>query len=389
MRVAAIQRPKITVQMEPTIMIKLNDFQPLKTTVLLALAFSLVSNPAYAANPEIKIGGAVRLNYSWKDYDKDSNGKFEVELYRIDVDVSQDEWFFDGQFRWYPGFSSIHHAEVGYRLDENNVITIGVTQVPFGMEPYSSNSFWFSGAYYVGLEDDYDTGITWQNNNGNWSTDLAYFFNAEYDDGARFERYSFDIASTSERANREDGQSNARIQYREGDHTLGASFQFGQFVNSHSLDKGDHWAIGVHYFGQFSNWAVRAQLMRYNYETQPSLGTADHRIALSAFEFPFDIAAKATLSTFNLARTFNFNTNYTDSVTCYNEYTHISPYDQSGFADSVQNVTGCNIVKGGLYAYIDWISGKNMWFIGGPGVGIEMGPVKWRSRLNINIGLYF
>lgn len=329
------------------------------------------------------------MNYTWKDYDNDSNGKFEFELFRIDVDVSQDDWYLDGQFRWYQGFNSIHHAEVGYHLDSNNTVVAGITQVPFGMEPYGSDSFWFTGAYYVGLEDDYDAGIKWRNNNGKWSTDVAYFFNSEYDDGARYDRYSFDIASVPGKANREDGQINGRIQYTSDGHTLGASAEIGKFINSDTLAKGDRWAVGTHYKGTFDSWVIKAQLMHYNYDSEENLGTDDHRIALSAFEYPFDIASEATLYTVNLAKVFTLNTKLADTVTCYNEMTHISAAEESGLADSVQNVTGCNIAKGGLYTYIDWIAGKNMWFVGGPGVGVDNGEVKWRSRLNVNIGYYF
>ena len=365
----------------------------------LALAIALITTPTHyfmptyaqaaSAPPEVNIGGAVRLNYGWRDYDNDSNGKFEIELFRIDADVSQDKWYLDAQFRWYQDFDAIHHAEVGYKVDENNTVIAGVTQVPFGIAPYASNSFWFTGAYYVGLEDDYDTGVKWQTKGDGWNADLAYFFNAEYDDGARYSRYSFDIASTDERANREDGQVNGRIQYQLGNHTVGASAQLGKFINSQSQDKGDHWAAGAHYVGTFGSWKVSGQLMQYDYDTEESLGTADHRIALSAFEFPFDIAAKATLSNLNIAKTFTYNNELVDSITCYNEVTLIDPNDRSGLAESIQNVTGCAIAKGGLYTYVDWIAGKNMWFVGGPGVGIEQGPERWRSRLNINIGYYF
>ena len=368
-----------------------------KTALMTTLSFFIPINGvllstaanAESSQPEVKIGGAVRLNYAWRDYDNDSNGNFEIELFRIDVDVSQDKWFLDGQFRWYQGFNAIHHAEVGYRLDENNTIIAGVTQVPFGLEPYASNSFWFTGAYYVGLEDDYDSGIKWQTKGSNWSADLAYFFNAEYDDGARFDRYSFDIASTEGRANREDGQVNGRIQYTLDNHTLGTSLQFGKFINSDTLDKGDQWAAGIHYQGIFDSWTIKSQLMHYDYDAQASLGTQDNRIALSAFDFPFEIATKATLSNLNIAKTFTIDNDFADSITCYNEFTHIGTADRSGLADSIQNVTGCSVAKGGLYTYFDWIAGKNMWFAGGPGVGIEQGPERWRSRLNINIGYYF
>jgi len=55
----------------------------------------------------------------------------------------------------------------------------------------------------------------------------------------------------------------------------------------------------------------------------------------------------------------------------------------------VQNVTGCMLVSGGLYTYVDWIAGKNMWFAGGNGVGLESSAGEWNSRLNVNFGYYF
>jgi hypothetical protein len=43
-----------------------------------------------------------------------------------------------------------------------------------------------------------------------------------------------------------------------------------------------------------------------------------------------------------------------------------------------------------MVTYVDWIAGNNMWFAGGPGIGIDDGsPSRWHSRLNVNIGFYF
>ena len=58
--------------------------------------------------------------------------------------------------------------------------------------------------------------------------------------------------------------------------------------------------------------------------------------------------------------------------------------------NSTQIVIGSLLVKKGLYTYIDYIIGQNMWFSGGPGVGLEHPNSKeWFSRLNINFGFYF
>lgn len=337
----------------------------------------------------VEIGGAVRLNYGWKDYGNDSDGKFDFELFRIDADVEHGNWFLDAQYRWYQGFEAVHHAEVGYKFSDKEKITLGVTQVPFGIEPYASHSFWFGGTYYLGFEDDYDTGIKWRRENENWIFDVGYFFNSEYDDSSRYGRYSFDIASTQTKDNKEEGHFNGRLQYVDSGHKIGASVQAGQFINNTSMDKGDHWAAAVHYDGKFSDWNLQAQFIQYHYDAEANLGTSDHRIALSAFEYPFEIATRAQVSTLNISKTFSVKNEFVDSVTCYNDSTFIKASNYSGLDDSIQNVTGCLLVKGGLYTYIDWIAGKNMWFSGGSGIGVIEGPQEWNSRLNINIGYYF
>ena len=78
-----------------------------------------------------------------------------------------------------------------------------------------------------------------------------------------------------------------------------------------------------------------------------------------------------------------------DGRKCDNDFTFIDSKVDNVPA-SIQNVTGCSFVAGGIFAYFDWITGKNMWFVGGPGVGrnaITAG--EWRSRLNVNFGFYF
>lgn len=63
-----------------------------------------------------------------------------------------------------------------------------------------------------------------------------------------------------------------------------------------------------------------------------------------------------------------------DDLTCYsNLSTTRSVGHSSGVRDSWQNVTG-----------------RNMWFAGGDGIGINNGgPSRWHSQLNLNIGFYF
>ncbi|KFZ39264.1 hypothetical protein HR45_02430 [Shewanella mangrovi] len=345
---------------------------------------------AVPVTDELDIGGAVRLNYGWKDYD--DNAKFEFELFRIDVNYKKDKLLASAQYRWYQDQEVVHHAWAGYQFTDKDVVKLGITLVPFGLLPTASHSFWFGGTYYLGFEDDYDAGIHWQHDaDDGWRYDLAYFANDEYGDGSRVKRYSFDVATTPARPYEEAGQLNARVekQLSVGDaaHKLGASFQWSEFdyvpsENAVAGEDTDGYAAAVHWQMDWRKWQTQLQYIHYDYDFP------DDRMAMSAFAYPFEIASKADVYSANLAHSMDVSWGPISNVNCYNDFTYTAA-SGAGLDNSIQNVTGCMLTAGKFYTYVDWIAGKNMWFANGPGIGIAEGENGWHSRLNINIGLYF
>lgn len=102
--------------------------------------------------PKIKIGGAVRFQYSYEDYDednKDRGGDFDFETFRLDVNGSIGDVTLSAQYRWFQYMDVIHHAYVGYQFSDNWEGQVGITQVPFGNLSFNSNSFFFSSGYCV------------------------------------------------------------------------------------------------------------------------------------------------------------------------------------------------------------------------------------------------
>ncbi|MDO6680330.1 hypothetical protein [Shewanella sp. 4_MG-2023] len=361
----------------------------------LIAAFTLMSSSAQAVsiNDELDIGGAVRVNYGWQDY-ADGNGTLEFELFRADVNYKSDSGLFaSAQYRWYEYMDVVHHAYMGYQFDENQKVQVGVTQVPFGVMPVASHSFWFGATYYLGLEDDYDAGIHYQYQGNGWRYDAAYFANDEYGDGSRFDRYSFDVGTTKESPYQEAGQLNLRIEKTIGDEfksKLGASFQYSNleyvpdgFENAAEGEDTTSITAAVHWQLDWQQWQLQTQYIHYDYDLDNS-----NRITLAAFAAPFEIAAKADVVTLNLSRQIDVDWGPISQLNCYNDYSQVVASGE-GLDDSIQNVTGCMIAAGKFYSYVDWIAGKNMWFAGGDGIGIDNGDTAWHSRLNINVGFYF
>ncbi|MCE9685231.1 hypothetical protein LZP73_03250 [Shewanella sp. AS16] len=374
----------------------MKSYLPLPLSCMPLLCMPLAFNAqAVAVTPGLDLGGAVRVNYAWKDYDDDP--KLAFELFRAEVNYQEDGLFASAQYRWYQDMDVIHHAYFGYQLTEEQKVQAGVTQVPFGLLPYASHSFWFGATYYLGFEDDYDAGVHWQYKDENLRLDLAYFANDEYANGTRYDRYSFDVATTEGSPYEEAGQLNARIEYRlnpggmakgEPSHRFGVSLQYAKldYVGATDNSQGEDataYALAAHWQTDWQQWQAQLQYLHYDYRV-----AAANRLGLSAFGFPFEVASRADVVTANLSRSIDVSWGPISNLNCYNDFSQVL-VSGAGRSTSTQNVTGCAITAGKFYSYLDWIAGKNMWFVDGPGVGIAAADSAWHSRLNINIGFYF
>ncbi|AWV07516.1 hypothetical protein C9I47_1827 [Lysobacter maris] len=350
------------------------------------MLLSTFAAKAQESDRELDLGGAVRFNYGWLDYG--DNPGADLELVRIDAKGNAGPAFFSLQYRWYDGFHAVHHAWAGWKIDESSDIRAGIQQVPFGLLPYASNSFWFGSGYYLGIEDDYDLGVVWRRDDGAHRFHVGAFSGDEYGTGARYDRYSFDVATTEDLPYRERERLNLRYEnvrdWNDGELALGASLFTGRVENRIDGEKYGHDGAALHAQWKRGQLTMQAQWARYRYRIDES------RIAMSAFDFPFEIAAEADVPTFNVAYALP-QTGWFDGITCYNNLSMTSPVDDdAGLRESWQNVTGCSFAKGKMFTYVDWIAGKNMWFVGGSGIGVdEPGSNRWRSRLNVNVGFYF
>ena len=347
--------------------------------------------------PKVKIGGAIRLNYALQDYNdqgKDRVGDFGFEVFRINADIDYGDIFLSVEQRWYESFNAIHHAYFGYHINDNSSVQIGVNQVPFGIAPYASHSFWFNATYYLGFEDDYDSGLKFIYDKDSWNIQGAFYKNSEYVNSTRYGRYSFDLVTDDIQTNEEINQLNFRAIYKwDLDKNLvlnlGTSIETGQIYNQSTTNKGKRHAFAIHNNAFYKNWNLHLQWIDYEFNPKNPENISPKTIQFGAFMFPFLASSKANIYTFNLAKEFKIDGKYIDKIKLYSNISIVKPKQGYG-STSKQIVFGTTIIKRGLYAYFDYITGQNMWFSGGPGIGLEHpNDIAWKSRLNINFGYYF
>jgi hypothetical protein len=362
---------------------------------------------------EIDVGGAVRFQYVLEDYNdrsKDNNGTFEMDTVRLNFDGTVGDVILSAEWRWYQYMNVIHHAWVGYDFSDSLQGQVGVNQVPFGVTPYNSHSFFFSSNYYLGLEDDYDFGAKLIYDEGPLNVQGAFYWNDELGgadsylgfDAGDFpnflnDRYSYDIVGV-----RDPGEGtfatpsnfafdsnifNGRIAYTFGhgtDHSteIGFSGQYGDVKDAGANGIGSQSAVAAHLVGNYGPWNIQLQATEYEYDMDNGSG----RMAVGAYDFFDTIAAEATSYTGNVAYSLPVNWGPVSNLTFYNDYSLVT--DKSGgLEDTWMNVSGVAVTAGGLYTYIDLILAENQPFIGGsmdsatkPGTN---------TRFNINFGYYF
>jgi hypothetical protein len=175
------------------------------------------------------------------------------------------------------------------------------------------------------------------------------------------------------------------MEYQGGKTVVGASVEVGQIYNSNTGHNGDRYAVVLHLDSSYNGWALQLQAMQY--DAADALDS--NKIAVSAYDWQYEIASKAQAYSINIAKTIASSRG---SVKLYNDFGVVTPdVDNDDYDNSYQNVTGVALASGPIYTMVDFIMGKNMYastqdndHIGLPEIGDS-----WDQRNNINFSYYF
>nr|WP_245891719.1 hypothetical protein [Flavobacterium faecale] len=366
------------------------------------LLFLLMVLPLTAQDkPELSIGGALRFNYnlsSWKDGQKKRGGDFGYDVFRINAKGAYKGILMNAEYRLYSegfGGGMLKQGWLGYNINEQDQIQVGLTQVPFGIQQYNSHNWFFNLAYYVGLEDDHDMGIKYMHSSEKFEYQLAFFKNAEE---LRFgnnsenstSRYSYDVTGR----NKEVNQFNGKFIYKFGEKSasrVGVSVEYGGLYNLDTEEVGNHAAFAAHYELTKGKWNAKAQFIAATNNPENAIGESDDVVTMSAYGAPYEVAADFNMYTLGISRNVPVEYGPITNLQFYNDFGFMQK-KTAGFTDSYMNVTGVLISAGNVYTYVDYAAGYNHSWLGGNFVDdfAKGNPdAKWEARFNINIGYYF
>lgn len=354
----------------------------------------------------MNIGGAVWLrgvSIPYLDEAKANERGFYIDQFRLSIDGDygiQDstKLIFSSQIRFFTYQTLIHHMWFGVDISEEHQLKLGVTQVPFGTLPASTNSFWYSLGYYIGLEDDHDAGIKYHYKNNDWDFHLAYFINEEYQNSTALNRFAPDLIRMGDQQNEERNQANVRIARRFGAPTannteLGISGEIGQIKNRTTDSNGLRWKGAVHFVGQYGPWEPKAQFARYEYQPNNPEGVDDRLVNMGFFADSRLVAAKANVLNLSLKRNFDIDWWLFEEFYAYLDYSKVYKDEFSGANSELIN-PGAVLRAGPFYIWLDFMWGKNAWFFNdsqdasGPGTGAR-NPNKFEFRQNLSLEWFF
>ena len=350
--------------------------------------------------PKFKLGGALRFNYNfcdWKPGHRDRGGDFGFDVLYFKLSGSYRNIILSADYRFYSkdfGGPMLKYGWIGYQFNDKSQMQLGLTGVPFGIQPIASHNFFLQIAYYIGLEDDSDMGIKYLYQGDTWDFTFAFFKNADEllfgsDNETSDDRYGYDVAGR----NKEINQINGQAFYKFGESTrqrLGGSAEFGQLYNLDTRKNGTHYAFALHYELTTKRVSLKAQLTTYAMNPKNGEGDDDELISMTAYGASYLVAAKANVYMLGAGYTIPVNRKFLKKIQVYNDFGWLDKQNND-YKDSFQNVTGCMLDGGPVCIYVDYALGKNHGWLGpnfnGFGTGGESD--SWHARFNVNVGYYF
>ncbi|WP_233555648.1 hypothetical protein [Pontibacter oryzae] len=370
---------------------------------LSSLSYAQYSEENVYEKPTLKIGGALRFNYNlstWKEDQLERGGDFGFDVLRINVESEYKGIKLNAEYRHYSeGFGGGFLKQGWFQHDFSDIsqIQVGLNQVPFGIQQYNSNNWFFNMTYYIGFEDDHDMGVKYIHDNGRWQWQAAYYKSAEDlvfgSSEASPNRYSYDVTGR----NKENNQLDFKIINRLGDslqHEIGASLQGGLLYNLDTERNGTRHAGAVHYEYKSVNspWNVKLQAMLYRINPKYASDNDLNFVEMGAYGANYNVANKGEVYTASLAYHLPIDTRLLQGITFYDNYGYYNKR-VSGFENSHMNVLGALFSAGSMYIYTDAAFGYNQPWLGPEWTNAftagTPGDTDWHLRFNINMGYYF
>jgi len=339
------------------------------------------------------VGGAFRYTYmnnSWDQSNQNTGGRAVFDVFILSAKGQIKGIDFAIENRYYAesfGGFMLRNGYVGLPLTKDLKLKFGMPRTPFGILPFTGNSFMFNMQYYLGFEDDADIGALLEYSKNKYEMQLSFAKNSEDIFSQGNNRYAYDISGDNQEINQFTGRA---VYYIGKDKGLefGISGQYGGIYNTVTQKTGNRWAGALHTIARKGRWDLKAEVLAYEFSPKDSI-ELDY-IEMGAFGDDNEVAKKGVSYSISLGYKIDINHKLLNDIKFYNDFSSLDKSEKD-FDTSYMNVTGFMIHTGPIYMLTDYVLAKNHSWIGNNynKALSSGGDHKWNKRFNINLGVYF
>ena len=344
---------------------------------------------------KVTISGWLRANIQDKDY-SDNDHKLQFNAAKINVNYDANKLFGNFEYRCYQfdtlcDFSSLVNANLGYKFNDANRVTVGVQDVPFGPGRGWSTS-WYGGIdVNAGLEDIHNLGLDFQSYiSDGTKIDLAYFVGDAGNyvgKGYDSSRYTVNYVKTNVSGDSSYNEKNmfvGRIDQQlpnfnisDLNLSIGGSYWHSEIENLTSGDTGSRnaWAA----FARTNYKGLNITLTGgKNKITNKDPISPDYSV-MGSFDSTYYVANDANFYTADLNYVYK-DPNQRFTLTPYLTYSSYVK-NKSDYKDSTRNIIGAQLDIKQFSMAAEYIIGKNDVFINGSANSLAAGDDNSTNRM--------
>ncbi|WP_404547957.1 hypothetical protein [Dyella jejuensis] len=367
---------------------------------------------AVKVSDHLDLGGAVRVRV-----DEDASRgihKWGLDTIMLSARYDSDSWIGAARYRFYGKdypfqyvrrFGEISFAEyawIGYRFDSSRQLQLGLNQVPFGLQPYYSGTFYETLGNVIGLEDVWELGAKYIQDVGDWNLQAGYYARTAWPGQGTSNGSTYSIVVTPADASVAGGSRNderglfvaravRKLELGNWDGEAGVSAMSSALYNRDTRRYGRRYAYAVHYAGSNGPWGVKLQYARQ--QMAPRNAGDSRSVSFGGYDGTFNVASRGNFYTGDLSYSIpgKFVGGWITGVKVYGNY---SLYDKSqkDFRNSQRFILGTSFSLKALWIAVEWLNGRNDPYLGGSNYAQSAaagGSNVWRGQFYMNIGYYF
>jgi hypothetical protein len=387
---------------------------PAPVARLLALILTGFSADAAAVKvtDNLDLGGAVRLRVDHESSRDIHEIGLDTVMFKAKYD--SDSWIGAARYRFYGKeypyqyvrrFGDIQFAEyawIGYRFDPRKQVQIGLNQVPFGLQPYYSSTFYETLGNVIGLEDVWELGAKYIQDVGDWNFQFGYYARTAWPGVGTSNGSTYSLVVTPADAgvaggshNDERGLAIARtarkVELGNWKGEAGVSLMSSTLYNRDTHRNGRRTAYAVHYAADNGPWGVKLQYARQ--QMTPRNPGDEGAVSFGGYDGTFNVASRGNFYTGDLS--YSIPGTYVGGwISGMQVYANYSLYDKSysDFRNSQRFILGTSFSLRQLSIAVEWLNGRNDPYLGGSSYtqsAAAGGINSWRGKFYMNIGYYF